>query len=245
MTKDQVYSSRIRPSEVSVSSGSKFIGATFLYVFIALAITSLVCTGMGALFNYAIFENSELAASSFVTVLLVSLVAYIPVMLWAHFSASRNGPTMKAAYVCYSIVMGVFMSSFTLLVPFYLIAISFGLTCLTFGLMALIAWNTKKNMSTLSIVASGLFFGALMMILFNIILGLFIDTEGLSWTISFVILIAVILMSVVDLNNVKRIAVEGGASSNVALMCALNLYVDFIYVFIRILGFLVSLKSRR
>ena len=245
MTKDQVYSNRVKPSEVSVSSGSKFVGAVFLYVFIALAITSVTAALMGALFNFAIFKGSEAAADLFVSVLLFSLFAYIPVMLWAHFSARRNGSTMKAAYVCYSIVMGVFISSFTLLVPFYLVAVSFGLTCLTFGLMALIAWNTKKSLSGLALAASGLFFGALMMIGFNLILSLFGLASGTSWLISFVILIAVIMITIVDLKNVKEIAINGGATNNVALMCALNLYVDFIYIFIRILEVVIRLNANR
>ena len=244
MTKDQVYSNRVKPSEVSVSSGSKFVGAVFLYVFIALAITSVTATLMGFLFNLA-FGGSEAAADLFVSVLLFSLFAYIPVMLWAHFSARRNGSTMKAAYVCYSIVMGVFISSFTLLVPFYLVAVSFGLTCLTFGLMALIAWNTKKSLSGLALAASGLFFGALMMIGFNLILSIFGLASGTSWLISFVILIAVILITIVDLKNVKEIAINGGATNNVALMCALNLYVDFIYIFIRILEVVIRLNANR
>lgn len=247
MTKDQVYGKKIRPSEVSVSSGSKFIGGVFLYVFLALAITSLVCAGMGALFNLAIFTDSEAAANSFLYVLLFSVFAYIPVLIWARISAARNGSTMTLAYVCYSIVMGVMVSSFTLLVDFYIIAMAFGLTCLSFGVMALIAWNSKKNMSTLGVVASGLFFGVLMMILFNVILGLFLsDAEMLviSWVISFVILISVVLITIVDLNNVKQIAMNGGAGKNIALMCALNLYIDFIYIFIRIVSLLIRLKDR-
>lgn len=247
MTKDQVYSKKIRPSEVSVSSGSKFIGGVFLYVFLALAITSVVATGMGALFYFTISKNSETAASSFIYILLISVFAYIPVLIWARIAAARNGKTMTTAYICYSAVMGVMISSFTVLVDFYIIAMAFGLTCLSFGVMALIAWNTKKNLSILSVVASGLFFGVIMLFLFNFILGLFLSDAQmltLSWTISILVLVSVVLITVVDLNNVKQIAMNGGAGKNVALMCALNLYVDFIYIFIRIVSYLVRMKNK-
>ena len=43
--------------------------------------------------------------------------------------------------------------------------------------------------------------------------------------------------------KVKEIAASGGAGSNVALLCALSLYVDFIYIFIRLLALVA--RNRR
>ena len=234
MTKDQVYGKKLKVSEVGVSSGTKFVGAVFVYVFLALVITFVVSTLMGALYNLAIFKDSEVSAKAFIYLFIISLIAYIPVLIWTQHAARNNSQSMTKAYICYSVLMGVLLSTFTLLVPFYIIALAFGLTCGSFGLMALIAWNSKKNLSNLGLVASGLFFGAIMMILFNFILGIFTSARiaSLSASISFVVLIAVVLISVYDLNNVKRIAMSGSGDKNVALMCALNLYVDFIYIFI-------------
>ena len=247
MTKDQVYSSRpsgIRPSEVSVSSGSKFIGATFLYLALALLVTFAVVGGMGALFNFAIAKNSEASAEVFLKVFLGALILYIPVMIWVHIAAARGGKTVGPAFFLYSIVLGVMISPLCVVLDFWTIIIAFGTTCLSFGLMALIAWSTKKNLSTLSIIAFGLILGALVISLFNLIIYFIAGYQPLYWLVSFAFLAAIMLLTIVDLNHVKQIAMSGYGNTNLALMCALNLYVDFIYIFIRFLMIIASIRGK-
>ena len=249
MTKDQVYSSRpsgVRPSEVSVSSGSKFIGATFLYLALALLITFAVVGGMGALFNFAIAKNSEASAEIFLKVFLGALILYIPVMIWVHIAAARGGKTVGPAFFLYSIVLGVMISPLCVVLDFWTIVIAFGTTCLSFGVMALIAWNTKRNLSGLGIFALGLILGALVISLFNLII-YFIAREGyqpLYWIVSSLFFVAILLLTIVDLNHVKQIAMSGYGNTNLALMCALNLYVDFIYIFIRMLMIIASIRGK-
>lgn len=246
MTKDQAFRNHVKPSEVSIESGSKFIGATFLYMLIALAITGVVSGLCGFLLQNFVYSNSELGGNVFVIVLFISLILYIPTLFWVQISAIRNGKTMWPAYIIYSAIMGVFISTFTAFIPFYVIAASFGLTCLAFAVMALIAWGTKRNLSTLAIIASGLISGALIIWLFYwlfslITLSAFTDVM-MPMIVSYIFFIAIILITIVDLNNVKRIAMNGGAANNVALLCALNLYVDFIYIFIRLLSLIIRLR---
>lgn len=248
MTKDEALGRKVRPSTVQVSEGSKFAGSVFLYMFLALAITAVVSTLIGFIFSKTIFQDTA-ANNAFATVLIVAICLYIPVMLWCQFSAIRNGKTMWPAYIIYAIVMGVLISSFTALLPFWLISTAFGLTCLAFGVMALIAWTAKRNLNTLALIASGLISGAILMTLFNVILGLIARNNAAltstvlttSWILSFVLLIAVILITIFDFRNIKEISERGGAEKNVALLCALNLYVDFIYIFLRVLILLVRI----
>ena len=247
MTKDQVYSSRpsgVRPSEVSVSSGSKFIGATFLYLALALLITFATVGGMGALFNFAIHDGSEASAAIFVRVLIASLILYIPVMIWVHIAAARGGKTTGPAFFLYSIVLGVMISPLCVLLDFWTIVIAFGTTCLSFALMALIAWSTKKNLSTLAIIGTGLILGAFVISLFNLIIYFIVGYQPLYWLVSFLFFIAIMILTIVDLNHVKRIAMSGNGTKNLALLCALNLYVDFIYIFIRLLIIIASIRGK-
>lgn len=250
MTKQEAFKSRVKPSEISVESGSKFIGATFLYMLIALLITGVVSFLCGLLLNKAVLGDagSEQASNLFAPVFLVSLVLYIPTLIWVQISAIRNGKSMWTAYIIYSVVMGVMLSAFSAFIPFYDIAVTFGITCLAFAIMALIAWGSKRNLSILAVVASGLITGALFIWLFYWIYSLlslssFADV-AMEMIVSYAIFIAIILITIVDLNNVKRIAMNGGAAKNVALLCAFNLYVDFIYIFIRILRIIVRIKNK-
>ncbi|MBQ0009046.1 MAG: US12 family protein [Firmicutes bacterium] len=246
MTKDEVLGRKSRPSQVSVNEGSKFIGATFLYMFLALAITGVVAAVLGIVFEKLLYtQDAGTFSRAYATTLIVSLFLYIPTMIWCQISAIRNSKAMVPAYVIYAITMGVFVSTFTNFIPFYVIAIAFGATCLAFGLMTLIAWFSRRNVNTFALIGSGLLMGSLLILAINMIIGIWVDVTPIMWGISYIMLIAVILITVVDLRNVKEIAARGGAGSNVALLCGLTLYIDFVYIFIRMLAIVARFAGRR
>lgn len=239
MEKSEVFGSKTKISEVTVSSGSKFIGATFLYLALALVVTFATSSILALIFNL-----SAVGAESVATLLIVALVAYIPVMLWVNFSCLASGKTLGPAFFTYSIVMGFLISPLIIVVDFASIAIALGVTALAFGLMSLIAFNTKKDLTALSVFALGLLSGLCILFLVNFIVFLIVGFEPFYLTLSVGFFVVILLLTVCDLNHVKRMAVNGGASKNVALMCALNLYVDFIYIFIRLLAIIASLRSK-
>ena len=249
MTKDEVFGTNqnvgVKPSEVTAESGSKFIGAVFLYLTLALLVTFSVVGAMGALFRFALYDGSEESFMTFIYVFIGALILYLPVMIWVHIAARRNGKSLGVAFFTYSIVMGALIAPVCVLFDFWTILIALGTTCLAFAIMALIAWTSKKNMSTLAVVGFGLLIGALILSLFNFILYLIVGFEPLYWIVSFLFFIAIILLTIFDLNNVKQIAMNGGAERNVAFMCALNLYVDFIYIFIRILRIIAIIMGNK
>lgn len=240
--------------QVKVESGSKFIGMVFLYTFIALAITALVAAVVGFVFSSAIcpidaytFEIDFNKLMPYVYLLIGSAIAYFPLIIWIHFVAFRGRGRLDIPFVLYAIVMGVLISSFTMFVPFHLIAISFGITCVVFGLLALIGLTSKRNLSFLGLTASGIFFGAILMSLFNLI-WMWISPstyQTMYWLITFAIFIAMMLITIFDVWRVKQIAQRWEASTNVALYCAFNLYVDFIYMFLRILMFVTRIVGNR
>ena len=247
MTKDQVYSTKqekIRPSEVTNVSGSKFVGATFLYLTLALFVTFSVVFGLGALLKYALYNGSDVSADIFVKFFIGGIIAYIPIMIWVNIAACRQGRTVGPAFFAYSIVMGVLLSPICLL-DMWTIVIAFGTTCLTFAVLALIAWTTKKDLSGLAIFGFGLLMGALVISLFNFIITLVTgQVTILYWLVSYLFFFAILILTVVDLNRVKRIAQSGVATKNLAIWCALNLYVDFIYIFIRILAIVAKFRNK-
>ena len=240
---------------VRVESGSKFIGMVFLYTFIALAITAVVAAVVGAVFSsaicpidaytYEVIDFNKLMP--YVYLLIGSMIAYIPIIIWIHVVSFRGRGRLDIPFVIYAIIMGVLISSFTMFVPFHLIAISFGLTCLVFGGLSLIALLSKKDLSFLGLVGMGILFGALLVSLFNLIWMLVFPASFnmLYWVVSFAIFGAMMLITIYDVYRVKQIAQRGEHSTNIALYCAFSLYVDFIYLFIRILLIVVQLFGRR
>ena len=247
MTREEsLQNSRVESRESHVLSGTKFIGATFLYFAIALLITFAVVGGLGVLLTLngdAI--TSEANINTFLTLYIVAIIAYIPVLIWVHVAARRNGKSVGVGFFVYSILLGVIIAPVVLLVPIQAVVIAFGSTVLAFAIMALIAWTTKKSLSGLAVVGFGLIIGGFILSLVNFIFYLFVGFEPLYWLVSFLFFIAIILFTLFDLKRVQEIAMNGGAERSVAFICALNLYVDFIYIFIRLLRIIVIIMGNR
>ena len=250
MAREEFYTSNqntnVRTNETAILSGTKFIGATFLYFALALLITFAVVGGLGALLTLngeAI--TSEANINTFLTLYIFAIIAYIPVLIWVHIAARRNGKSVGVGFFVYSIVLGIIIAPAVLLVPIQAVLIAFGSTVLAFAVMALIAWTTKKNLSGLAVVGFGLIIGALILSIVNFIFYLFVGFEPLYWLVSFLFFIAIILFTLFDLKRVQEIAMNGGAERSVAFICALNLYVDFIYIFIRLLRIIVIIMGNK
>lgn len=249
MTKANAFNRKVydttESDKVISAQGSKFTGKVFLYMFIALAITAVTCAICGAIIRQAMSGNQN-SLDIFAYVLVGSFIAYIPIILWTQISILRGGKGLAPAFVIYSIIMGVILSSFVALLPFDIVAIAFGLTCAAFGIMALIAWTSKKNLSALAVVGLGFLSGAALISLMALIMslvGLESGTIMLSTLVSGGIFIFVILITIVDLFNIRQIAARGIGSSNLAMVCAFSLYTDFIYIFLRILIWLIRILS--
>ena len=238
---------------VSVSS-SKFIGKVFLYTAGALLITAIVAAVIGIIFstaitpkyNYTEFVLDVEKMKPYIGLLIGSLIAYFPLIIWIHVVSFRGKGNLVVPFVLYAIVMGVLISSFTMFVPIPVIAISFGITCGVFGILSLIGLTAKKDLSFLGLVALGILLGAMFIALFNIIWSLVFpgSFQMLYWIVSYGIFFAMMLITIVDVWRVKKIAQQGENTNNVALYCAFNLYVDFIYIFIRVLLIVASVYGR-
>ena len=239
----------IKQTEVKHYTTTKWASKVFLYMFMAIGITAVVSAIIGVIFTaiWPLEYGNEVnvdAAKAYIALFIIAFIMYIPLILWIHLSVFKEKSKPMVPYILYSIVMGVFISGFTMFVPFHLIAISFGLTCFTFGIMFVIGWFTKKDLSILGMIGYGMIIGIFFIAIFNIIWMLFFPGfEIIYWVISYGMFAAMLLITIFDINRVKRIADSGEQSNKTAVICAFNLYVDFIYIFIRILSVVVRLYA--
>lgn len=233
----------ISSNKVGLSQQSKFLGIVFFYMGIGLLITSAVAALFGWIFT--MYLPPENFLETYYAIMIVSSLLMLGLMIWINVSLFKGSSNLMLPFVLYATVMGVVISSFCFLIPFYVIAIAFGLTCLCFGSMALIGWFSKGNLNILLMIGSGIIIGAMMIGLFNFFFYFFFpDVFNVMYTIiSFACFIGVMLITCWDVYNIKKIANSGQASPSLAMFCAFRLYVDFIYIFLRML-IIVTRMSR-
>ena len=117
---------------------------------------------------------------------------------------------------------------------------AFGITAGIFLLMTLIAVLTKGNLHPLLMVGIGLMIGAGVLSLVNWLIG----SDTIMWIVTFAMFAAIMFITMFDIWNIKKICERGAMNTNLALYCAFTLYVDFIYILIRVLIFLIIIFAK-
>lgn len=143
----------------------------------------------------------------------------------------------------FSALMGISLSYIFAAYTGESIVRTFFITSATFGFMSLYGYTTKKDLSSMgSFLIMGLF-GVIIASLVN----LFMQSSGLNFAISVIAVLIFTGLTAYDTQNLKRIYYQvGGHSevvSRVAVFGALQLYMDFINLFLYLLRFVGNRKD--
>lgn len=162
-------------------------------------------------------------------------------------SASLHKISAGAArvyFMIYSIMTGFTVAMIASIFGLYTTFIAFAYTSLLFGSMALIGFTTKRDLMKFS----SLFMAGLITLLIASVANIFLRLQGLDLVLSYVGIILFMGITAYDIQKMKRLyeANEGNdeALNKLAIFSALDLYLDFINIFLRIVQIL-GRNSRR
>lgn len=204
----------------------------FVWMTLGLAIT-----GLTALF----IADSNLIEVIFSSGSFWMLVIAELAVVW--FLSSRimklSMPVATAAFAVYSLLNGVTLSPIFLVYTGESITSTFFITAATFGTMAVFGYTTKRDLSSWGSYLMMALIGLIIASVVNIFLG----SSLLMWAVSYLGVLLFVGLTAYDTQQLKAmIAASIGdeeQTKKVALLGALNLYLDFINLFIyllRILG---------
>jgi uncharacterized protein len=234
-------------SQVDVRSSS-FLSRVYGYMAVGIFISAIVAFaaafGFKAWFD---FDQSESAYMTYLYVLIGSFVGLLITSIVISFVSLRGKHSIIIPAIIYSILMGVVFSEFVLFVPFYIVGTAFAITAMTFGIMYFIGKVVKRNLNWLGTLGYGLLMGAFMLSIFFFILHLVDAFDWMYVLIDGAIFVAMLLITMYDVWRIQQIANRGGESNNLALYCAFSLYVDFMYILMRLIFILIRIfgSSRR
>ena len=167
--------------------------------------------------------------------LLGILVIEIAVVLFLSFRIAKMSPSVaKACFILYSFVNGLFFSTYFVEFQIASLIYVFLITAIVFAIFALIGATTKLDLSKMG---SYLLMGLIAIILCGII-NIFVGSSSLDFIISTIAVIVFLGYTAYDvkviMNSDKFAAVP---EENLAIYGALQLYLDFINLFIRLIEF--------
>lgn len=202
-----------------------------VYIWMSLA---LFITGMTALI---VSGNNDLTYSLLSNPVLfwgLIIAEFVLVYVLAGRIERMSMQTATIVFIAYSIINGVTMSLLFLMYTSESIAATFFITAGTFGVMSLYGYMTKRDLSSWR----SIFFMALIGIIIASITNIFLKSETIYWIITYVGVLVFVGLTAYDTQRTKEAIMRSEVNETaykIALIGALNLYLDFINLFIYIL----------
>jgi FtsH-binding integral membrane protein len=198
----------------------------YMWMFIGLTVTFI--TGYVVSVNenmvYNIFANGWyyfFALAEFVTVIVMSArirkMSYMGSVIGFLFYALLTGITLSIFLVAYEVESIVFV---------------FGITALLFAVFAVIGYFTKIDLTKIS----SILLMALVGLLIATLISLVVNSSTFDLVLVIIGLLVFIIFIAFDIQRIKRWMYMIDDPNKLAIFGALELYLDFINIFIRLLG---------
>lgn len=203
-----------------------FIPKTFFWMFLGLLGTAIV-----AWYTYSSGLFINILANDAFGILLI---AEIVVVLLFSFLFRKLSPTaVGILYFIYAAINGVTMSTIFVVFELNSIILLFVASSILFGGLALYGYKTSKDLSNWRT----LLFGTLLIGLIVSLINLFIKNSMLDIILDWVILLVFFGITVYDMNKIKQLSLDENLDkSKLHIYGAMELYLDFINIFLRILS---------
>jgi len=144
----------------------------------------------------------------------------------------------KISFFAYAAVLGMAISPLFLMYTHESIARTFFTTAAVFLSLSIYGYTTKKDLTSLGTFAVIGIWGVFLASLVN----MFLHSSALMFVTSAVAVIASIALTAYDTQKIKQVyyvvGKDASALSKAAIMGALQLYFDFVYMFINLLQFM-------
>lgn len=219
--------------EQVISSSRSFIAGVFSWMFVAMLLTALAAYLFGSNLQLMSLLVTETGLS-----ILGWVVMFAPIGLVMLLGLGINKlsfPTMSGVFILYSLVTGVSLSFIMLAYTSESIFKTFIITASMFGTMAALGYTTKMDLTRFGSILYMFLIGVVIASLVNI----FMHSEMMSFVIDIAGLLIFTGLTAYDMQKIKNIG-EGAnmaeeSTKKLMLMGALNLYLDFINMFLFLL----------
>ncbi|MBV8779751.1 MAG: Bax inhibitor-1/YccA family protein [Phycisphaerae bacterium] len=222
-----------RPFELGYAADDKavfnFFNAVYAWMCVGLAVSA--STG------WLVSQNAMLVRSLITNGIGVVFMIGSVAIIWAIQSAARKlQPGLATVlFLVYAAIVGAIFSGIFVYYPIATIGGAFIMTAGVFGGMSVYGFVTKRDLSSMGSFLIMAVWGLFLATLVNI----FVASNGLSWILTYAILGVFILLTAYDTQRLKIIAeqVRGNArgTASYAIIGSLQLYLDFVNMFLSIL----------
>lgn len=232
-----------RTISLAESEKSKFITKTYLWMGIALLVSAISAfftansifseTGLTS-FGQFLYGNSMMGFWIFAIAEIVIVIALSSMIRKISLQTAILG------FIAYSVINGITLSSIFLVYKIESIAAAFAGTSLMFFVMAFYGATTKKNLATFGRYLMMALVGVILVSIVEFLMAAFfkLNTSALDFLIALASVVIFTGLTAYDSQKIVKVAEHSNGSEDyqkVSVMAALELYLDFINLFLTLL----------
>lgn len=213
---------------------NKVMSKSFIWMFIGLLVTFIT--------GYAVSHNETMIINIFrnSTYWILCIVELILVIFLSAKVRTMGKNTAKIFFILYSFVSGLTFSSIFIVYKLTSILFVFLLAAIIFLVFGLIGYYTKLDLTKWGTY--------LMMALFAVIIcfiiNFFTANETFDLILSIICILVFIGFTAYDVQKIKALAEEENIpEDNLSIISALNLYLDYINIFLHLLSIIGNSKD--
>lgn len=219
---------------------SSFVSKVFVYMSIALVISGITAFLFGTYpaftqYLYTV-QNGVASRNIFGTVLMFAPLIFVLVMTVRFNKMSARG--LLISFFAFSVLFGASISYIFLTYSMGHITQTFFISSATFGVMAVVGYTTSTDLSKMG----SILYMALIGLVIAMLVNWFMQSAMMSYIISGIGVLIFTGLTAYDTQKLKTMAMavgaEGEAAQKAIIMGALNLYLDFINLFLFMLRFM-------
>jgi len=217
-----------------------FMANVFSWMFVAMGLTALTAYLFGTSESlmqmiYTVNPKGGYALSGLGWI--VTFAPFIIVLGMSFGNDKLSAKTSTLLFVIYSVLMGMSFSSIFIVYTGASIAKTFIITAGMFGIMAIMGYTTKADLTKLGSILLMALFGMIIAMLVNF----FTHSARLEYIISVVGVIVFTGLTAYDVQKIKHIGEiginNGEVMAKITIFAALSLYLDFLNLFLYLLRF--------
>jgi len=214
----------------SLQGARYFVANVFSYMFLALIISASFAWWFGTsdLFYSLVKPEGGMTITGWVVML-----APLAFIFGLNFGLQRlSFPTLLILFLAFASIMGISLSYIFRVYDLGYVAAIFGMSALTFGVMAVVGYTTKTDLTKFgSIMIMGL-----VGIIIASIVNIFLESSMMHFIISVIGVLVFVGLTAYDTQKIKNMGMQVGygteMASKLAILGATSLYLDFINLFL-------------
>lgn len=211
---------------------NKLLSKSFLWMMIGLLVTFVT--------GYVVSTSENMLLNVFGGSYWLWIVLELVLVIVLSWRIMKMNPmTAKICFILYAFVSGLTFSSVFVVYNLSSVMMVFLVTAGLFGLMSFIGYKTNVDLSKVGFYLIMALLGIIIVGLIN----LFLASDALELILSIVGVLLFVGITAYDVQKIKSLEGSGLPEDNIAIYGALELYLDFINIFLDLLRIFADNKD--